>query len=394
MEDKKLAIDGGVPVRKNTLAFNKPFLGQEEIEAAKAVIESGEIGGNGSECKILEESLKRYTKAKYVIATNSCTAAFQMSLIVARLEPGDEVIIPSFSFVSIANALVLMGIKPVFVDIEDTYYNLDYKLIEKAITNHTKAIVVIHYAGIAASMDEILDIAKRHHLLVIEDAAHALGSFYKGQNLGTIGDMGCYSFHVTKNLTCGEGGAFVTNNDEYYKLAEYALEKGTDRSDFLKGEKKKYVWVSKGGSYVLSDVLAAVASTQLKKADFIIKRRREIAVYLTEKLAKYEPLISLPKIPSYAEINWHIYAIKVSRDKRDWVIQALKAEGINTTSHFEPLHLSPFALKNWSYHTGDLPITEEICGSLIRLPIYPKLTQQDLDDIVAAFDKIIPYLDK
>ena len=394
MEDRKLAINGGTPVRTDKLAFVEPFLGQEEVEAAKAVIESGKIGGNGPQCKLFEESLEKYTGAKYALATNSCTAAFQVASIAAKFKPGDEVIIPSFSFVSFASALVLMGVKPVFIDIEDTYLNPDYKLIEEVTTDKTRAIVVVHYAGVAAQMDEILDIAKKYNLLVIEDAAHALGSFYKGRMLGTIGDMGCYSFHATKNLTCGEGGAFVTNNDEHYRMAGYALEKGTDRSDFLKGEKKKYVWVSGGGSHVLSDILAAIALVQLTKADFVTKKREEIAAYLTEKLKKYEPDIILPKVPDYAKSSWHIYAVRVPADKRDWVMSALKAEGISVTSHFEPLHLSPFAAEKWSYKPGDLPVTEKVCASLVRLPIYPQLSRKDLDDIVTAFDKIIPCLKK
>lgn len=388
----KLAINGGKPIRKNRIPFHRPLFDEGEIKAAIQVIKSGQVAGGGQQSQAFEKELQKYCQVKHVLLTTSCTSALELALLVLGIKPGDEVICPSFSFVSVANAIVLRGAQPVFVDIEPVYYNLDPQALEKAISKKTKAIICVHYAGLACQMKEILALAKKYHLVVIEDAAHALGAKYHGQHLGTIGQIGCFSFHQTKNITTGEGGAFLTNNKNYARLAEIMIEKGTNRRPFLRGEIDKYTWINIGSSYVLSDILAAIGRQQLKKTNHIIRKRRQNAHYLTQGLKKYRHLITLPKLPADIQTNWHIYAIRAPKTKRDWLLRALKAEGVEATFHFLPLHLSPYAKKNLKYKKGDLPVTEEVCDTLIRLPIYPQLSKKDLDDIIKAFDKLIPYL--
>ena len=389
---KDLALYGATSVRKDKLVFNKPFFGDEEIKAASKCIRSGQICGNGLVSGELERQLCRFLKVKYALTTTSCTSALELSTMVLDVGPGDEVICPSFTFVSVANAVVRQGARPVFVDIEEETFNIDPEKTKKAISKRTKAIILVHYAGVACQMNEIMKIARKRNLKVVEDAAHAIGAKYKKSLLGTIGDIGCFSFHGTKNLVCGEGGAFVCNDPKIYKKAEMIREKGTNRSAFLRDEVDKYTWVSKGSSFVMSDILSAIVMAQLKKIKQITKLRTQKANYLNERLKQFEPEIKLPKVADGCQTNWHIYAIRVSQKKRDWMLKALNAEGINATFHFIPLHTSPYGKRYLGCKEGDLPVTERVSRELIRLPIYPQMSTKDLDDIVEAIGKIIRFL--
>lgn len=389
---KALALHGARPVRKDRLLFNRPFLGEEEIEAASECIRSGQVSGNGPTSRELERRLCQFLKAKYTLTTTSCTSALELSMMVLNIGRGDEVICPSFTFVSVANAIVRQGARPVFVDIEEETFNIDPEKIKDVVSKTTKAIIPVHYAGAACEMDVIMNIAKERNLKVVEDAAHAIGAKYNGRFLGTIGDIGCFSFHGTKNLVCGEGGAFVCNNPDIYRKAEIIREKGTDRSAFLRGEVDKYTWVSKGSSFVMSDILSAIVIAQLKKIDQIIKLRTQKANYLNQRLKQFEEKIKLPKVKDDCQTNWHIYAIRVPQKKRDWLLKALNAEGINAAFHFVPLHTSPYGKRWLGYKEGDLPVTERVSRELIRLPIYPQMSTEDLDDIVKAMRKVLEFI--
>lgn len=378
-------------MKNKIIPLHLPDIGKEEIKSVMSVLKQGMIGGNGPISRHVEEEIAKMTKSKYAFFTNSCTSALELAVMACGIDYGDEVIVPSFSFVSVANAIVRQKAKPVFVEIDRDTLNIDVSSLKKAITSKTKAIIPVHYAGRPCYMDKIMDIAGSHNLAVIEDAAQAMGSFYKGRHLGTIGDMGCISFHATKNITCGEGGALLTNNKKLARKIEIMREKGTNRSLFLRGCIDKYSWVSVGSSYVQSDILAAILIEQLKKIPEIIRRRSLIAEYYNKNLIKYSDIISLPKEISGAQINWHIYAVMVKPKIRDWFIRELRREGIEATFHFVPLHASSFA-KSLGYRKGDLPITEYISESLIRLPIYPRMKRLDVRYVVSTIEKIIKNL--
>jgi len=390
----KLAIYGGEPVRKKKIPLCMPWFGPEEIKNAAQVIASGKVGGNGKFGRKCEEILSVRLKSKYALLTTSCTSALELAIMALGIGAGDEVIAPSFSFVSTANAVVRQGARIRFVDIEPFTFNIDAGLIEKNITKKTKAIIVVHYGGQSAEMDKIAKIAQKYNLKIIEDAAHAIGAKYKNKFLGTIGDIGCFSFHETKNLSCGEGGALLTNSPKIAKKVEIMREKGTNRSKFLRGEVDKYTWVDIGSSYVISDILAAIILPQLQKMDKINNLRTKNAMYLYSKLYKYQNKITLPHLDNNnnRKSNWHIFSIRVPSKKRDQIIAALNAEGISASFHFLPLHNSPF-MKKFFYKKGAmLPVTQVTSDTLIRLPLYAQMKKSDLDDIIAAVKKTITHL--
>jgi len=389
---KNLALNGAPPIRRDKLVFNKPFLGKEEIKAASECIRSDQLCGNGFVSRNLEKRLGQFLNARYVLTTTSCTSALELAMMVLDIGPGDEVICPSFTFVSAANAIIRQGARPVFVDIEEETFGIDPEKLKKALSKKTKAVVPVHYAGINCRIEEIIEISKKNNLKIIEDAAHAIGAKYKNRFLGTRGDIGCFSFHGTKNIVCGEGGAFVCNNAEIYKKAEIIREKGTNRSAFLKGEVDKYTWISGGSSFVMSDILSGIVIAQLNKINQIIKLRTQKANYLTKQLRQFEGKIKLPRLNDNCRSNWHIYAIRVPQKKRDWMLKALDAEGINATFHFVPLHTSPYGKKYLGYKKGDFPVTERVAGEIVRLPIYPEMSKRDLDDIIKAVGKIVKLL--
>lgn len=367
--------------------LHKPFWGREEEKAAILAMRQGTGIGDLTFSEQLAGAISEIVGSRYVLPTGSGTAALELAC-ACILQKDAEVILPSFTFSSCANAILLAGAKPVFCDIDIGSYNIDPAEIEKRITDKTRAIMVVHYAGMACDMDKINELAKRFGFLVIEDAAHALGSKYKGKHLGTIGIVGCYSFHGTKNAASGEGGAFVTSDPKIFKRAEIIREKGTNRSSFMRGERSKYSWVSVGRSLILSDILSAIALVQIKKIDQITRLRKMKAQYLLRKLGKLSSKLILPKLSEETDPSWHIFAIRVPRTMRGRVIEGLRSYGIEASFHFLPLHSSAMG-KKLGYKARDLPISEEVASTLIRLPMYPKLKRSELDYIVAALEKII-----
>lgn len=370
-----------------TIPLHKPFWGREEERAAILAMRSGTGIGDLAYSELLAKTVVGTLGAPYVLPTNSGTASLELAC-ACLLKRGDEVILPSFTFSSCANAILLVGARPVFCDVDINTYNIDPTEIEKHITAKTKAIMIVHYAGMTCDMDRIMKLASKYNLSVIEDAAHALGAKYKDKSLGTIGKVGCFSFHGTKNAASGEGGVFVTNDQEISKIAEIFREKGTDRSAFMRGERKSYSWIKVGRSLVLSDILAAVALEQIKKLATITNLRRKNALYLLSKLKNLSSKIILPFEPDGAFGNWHIFAIRVPRAARDKVIRGLRSFGIEAAFHYIPLHTSPMG-RRLGYKIGDLPVTEEVAETLVRLPIYPKLKKSELNYIAAVLEKLV-----
>jgi dTDP-4-amino-4,6-dideoxygalactose transaminase len=379
-------------VMRNFIPFIKPYVGEEEQIAVLRALELGALGGNGPIGTQLQARLRELLRARHVLLTTSCSHAMEMAAMALRLKPGDEVIMPSFTFVTTASAVVREGARPVFVDIDEATWNMDPAQIEKNITPRTRAIIPVHYAGQGCAMHEIMDIARRHNLYVIEDAAQGLGAKYDGLHLGTIGHVGCFSFHVTKNVICGEGGAFVTNDKAVAERAEIVREKGTNRSKFLRGEVDKYTWVDLGSSFVPSDLLSAVALAQLDKMDEIHRMRQVVWERYQEGLKELEEQghIILPCVSPKADMNWHIYAFRmVDAKRRNDVLDELKRRSIGATFHYVPLHSSPYARERWGYRPEDLPVTERVAASLVRLPIYPGLSKEEQDYIIASLYDIL-----
>ncbi len=369
-----------------TIPFNRPFIIGKELHYISQSVLSGHTAGNGMFTKKCHELLEEKFGASKVLLTTSCTAALEMAGILCDIVPDDEIILPSFTFVSTANAFYMRGTRPVFVDIRSDTLNLDETKIEEAITERTKAIVPVHYGGVGCDMDAIMDIASRHDLLVVEDAAQAMNARYKEKYLGTIGDMGAFSFHETKNCICGEGGAIIINNEKFIERAEVAWEKGTDRSKFFRGEVDKYSWVDLGSSYLPSDLLAAFLYAQLENMDSIDARRRNIANYYLETLKPLEELelLRLPVIPPECHSSGHLFFIVLNDEKtRDGLMNYLKSKGIGAIFHYYPLHLSKVAL-SLGYKEGQLPVTEEVAKRLLRLPLFYELEREEQDHVVES----------
>ena len=326
----------------------------------------------------------------HCLLTTSCTHALEMAAYLSDIQPGDEVIMPAYTFVSTADAFVLRGAKIVFVDIRPDTMNIDETLIEDAITEKTKAIVPVHYAGVACAMDEILAIAKKHNLLVVEDAAQGVNAWYKGKALGTIGDFGCYSFHETKNYTMGEGGALLFNDSKYQEKAEILREKGTDRSKFFRGQIDKYTWVDYGSSYLPSDMNAAYLYAQLEMAEEINDKRMEIYNYYREHLAPLaeQGAVELPFVPDYAKHNAHMFYMKVKDlETRSAFITYLKENGIHAVFHYIPLHTSTAGKRFGRFHGEDVYTTKE-SERLVRLPLFYNL---EMDQVRYIVDTVLKY---
>lgn len=342
--------------------------------------------GDGSYTKKSYELFKDKLNIDNLLLTTSCSTSLDMTAILADIKEGDEVILPSYTFVSTANAFVLRGAKPVFCEIEPKTMNIDADKIEALITPKTKAIYPVHYAGVLCDMDKIMDIAKRHNIRVIEDAAQAVGSVYKGKYpAGTIGDMGCFSFHETKNYTMGEGGALIVKDNELLKKAEIIREKGTDRSQFIRGEIDKYSWQMAGSSYLPSDILAALLCAQLERFDDIMDKRMYVWNRYNEGIEYLEEkgLLKRPFIPTYSNHNAHMYYFIVNDENtRNELLTFLKNSGIGAVFHYIPLHTSNMGEK-LGYKAGDLPITEEYASRLIRLPLHANLSDEDIDFIIS-----------
>lgn len=371
------------------IKFNvPPFIGDEITNIQKA-IDSQKICGDGRFTKSCNIWMEERFNANKVLLTTSCTHALEMAAILADIKPGDEVIMPSYTFVSTADAFVQRGATIVFVDIRPDTMNIDENLIEDAITDKTKAIVVVHYAGVSCEMDTITDIAKRHNLFVVEDAAQGVMSTYKGKALGTIGDFGCYSFHETKNYSMGEGGAILIKDDKYIYKAEITREKGTNRSQFFRGQIDKYTWVDYGSSYLPSELNAAYLYAQLKNADKINENRLNswnLYYDLLKPLAD-EGFIELPHIPEGCEHNAHMFYIKAKDlEERTKLIKFMKDNEISLAFHYIPLHSAPAGLKFGRFHGEDVYTTKE-SDRLVRLPMYYGLSTEEIQYVVKYIKK-------
>ena len=352
-----------------------PYVGKEKEYISKA-IENRKICGDGEFTKKCTKWLSEKTKSN-VLLTTSCSHALDMSAILADIKPGDEVILPAYTFVSTADAFVMRGATPVFVDIRPDTMNIDEKLIEDAITDKTRAIAPVHYAGVACEMDTIMDIAKRHNLIVIEDAAQGVMSEYKGKPLGTIGDYGCYSFHETKNYSMGEGGALLVKDTNNFERAEIVREKGTDRSRFFRGQVDKYTWVEAGSSYLPSDINAAYLYAQLEMADEINKNRLKNWNLYYENLKDIEQ-IEMPYVPAECKHNAHMFYIKTKDLKeRTKLINHLKENEIQAVFHYIPLHSAPAGIKYGRFHGEDRYTTKE-SERILRLPMYYGLKEEEV----------------
>ena len=381
-------------MRRVRISFNRPpFVGKETEYIKEAVEKNGMICGDGRFTKKCSQWMKERFQTKNVLLTTSCTHALEMAAFLADIQPGDEVIMPSYTFVSTADAFVLRGATCVFVDIRPDTMNIDETKIEEAITEKTKAIVPVHYAGVSCAMDEIMAIAKKYNLKVVEDAAQGVNAFYKGKALGTIGDFGCYSFHETKNYSMGEGGAILFQDDRYLEPAEILREKGTNRSQYFRGQIDKYTWVGYGSSYLPSDMNAAYLWAQLEEADKINDKRLSIWNFYHEELKELEDkgVLERPYIPEYATHNAHMYYIKVKDLRvRTKLLAYLKERGILSVFHYVPLHSATAGKKFGRFHGEDVYTTKE-SERLCRLPMYYSLSLEEAAEVVKALKEFPEY---
>lgn len=367
------------------IKFNVPPYTGREIEYIRQTVENQKICGDGEFTKKCNEWIEEKTGTAKCLLTTSCTHATELTALLADIKEGDEVIMPSYTFVSTADAFVLRGAKAVFVDVRPDTMNIDEKLIEDAITERTKAIVPVHYAGVACEMDTIMDIANRHNLLVIEDAAQGIMASYKGKALGAIGDMGCFSFHETKNFSMGEGGALLLQDEKYIEDAEIFREKGTDRSKYFRGQVDKYRWMNYGSSYLPSDMNAAYLWAQLEMAEEITNARLARWHQYDELLQplKERGILELPTIPEGCVHNAHMYYAKAKDlQERTALIDFLKENGILSVFHYVPLHSAPAGIKFGRFHGEDKYTTKE-SERLFRLPMFYSLKEEEVDYIVS-----------
>ena len=367
--------------------FNKPYMTGRELWLISQAHAKGHLSGDGAFTRQCHEWLEARTGCSKALLTHSCTGALEMAALLLDLQPGDEVIMPSFTFVSTANAFVLRGAIPVFVDIRADTLNLDERLVEAAITSRTKAICVVHYAGVACEMDAIMEIADRHGLAVVEDAAQGIFSTYKGRPLGTIGAFGALSFHETKNIISGEGGALLVNSGRHVERAEVIREKGTNRSKFFRGQVDKYTWVDIGSSYLPCEIIAAFLLAQLEEADDINQRRIAIWDRYDAWAAPLEQrgLLRRPIVPEHCGHNAHMYYLLLpSLESRARYIEAMKDQGISTVFHYIPLHSSP-AGQRYGRTAGSMRVTDDASDRLVRMPLWIGL-EDVMDEVLQAAD--------
>lgn len=364
------------------IPFNKPFFTGDELSYIKDAVESGKISGNGGYTKKCHAFFQTQFGFNHSLLTSSCTDALEMSAILAEIEPGDEVIAPGFTFVSSVNAFVLRGAKIIFCDSSEDQPNLDCDRLEELISERTKVIVAVHYAGVACDMDRIMTLARKHNLLVVEDAAQAIDSYYKGKPLGSIADLATFSFHETKNIISGEGGLLVVNNESFVDRAEIIWEKGTNRSAFWRGEVDKYGWVDIGSSFLPSEIVAAFLYAQLESLESIQNKRKRIWHFYNDNLQELSSQIGLPVIPDYATNNAHMfYILCASLEERSRLIEHLKAKDITAVFHYLGLHQSPF----YSSRNETIPRlknVERYENTLLRLPMFYSLKEEEQDRVV------------
>jgi dTDP-4-amino-4,6-dideoxygalactose transaminase len=367
-----------------TIPFNRPAIVGRELEYMADALRSGQTSGDGRYTKQVHALLEGALGVPKALLTTSCTHALEMAALLLNIQPGDEVIVPSFTFVSTINAFVLRGAKPVFADVRPDTLNIDERLLPGLITPRTKAIVVVHYAGVACDMDAIMTLAAQHNIPVIEDNAHGLFGKYRGRYLGTFGALATQSFHETKNFTCGEGGALLINDAALIERAEIIREKGTNRSRFFRGMVDKYTWVDVGSSYLPSDVLAAYLLAQLEQRDTIQERRRRIWSMYDECLASWAAAhgIATPTVPAECEQPYHLYYLLMpSLAARTAFIAHMRAAGILSVFHYLPLHLSDMG-RMYGGQIGDCPVTEDVADRLVRLPMYNDMSESQQAQVI------------
>ena len=368
------------------IPFNRADIGKHDLELLSESISAGHISGNGPFTKQAEARITEILGNDKTLLTTSCTHALEMAALLLRLQPGDEVIVPSFTFVSTASAFMLYGAKPVFVDVRQDTLNIDVDQVEAAITSRTKAICVVHYGGIACEMERLVKISRDHNLVLIEDNAHGLFAKYKGKYLGTFGALATQSFHETKNITCGEGGALIINDPSLSERAEILREKGTDRTKFLRGQVDKYTWVDVGSSWVISDLLAAILYGQLLRADEIYLQRIKIWSRYHNELASWASSNSVitPTVPDGCEHTGHVYHLRFQRGiQRDKFIEHLKNLDIYAVFHYQPLHLSTVG-RSIGGKDGQFPITESAGDCLIRLPLFNTMSEDEQSHVIES----------
>lgn len=367
------------------IPLNRPDITDKEITAVVDVLESRNLKGDGKydeRCAKLVESEFGTPRA---LMTPSCTHALEMAALLLDIDDGDEVLMPSYTFPSTATAFMLRGAEPVFCDVRPETLNIDPKDVAEKITPKTAAIVPVHYAGVASEMDQIINIAADHDIPVVEDAAQGVNATYQGEALGTIGDLGCYSFHGTKSYIAGEGGTLLINDETLIERAEQIRQKGTNYPAFKRGETEYYEWVDVGSSYIPSEMQAAVASVQLSRRNEIRNARRETYRALEDGLEDLaaDGCLELPTIPDSRQTNYHIFYILVDRQKRDELVEHLNADGIGAASHYRPLHTSKMG-RTFGYEPGDLPITESVAKRVVRLPVHPGVDEADRWKIIRS----------
>jgi len=372
------------------IPFNNPYLTGKEIHFIQQAHQNSQLAGDGYFTEECTKLLEHLTGSRKALLTHSCTAALEMAALLADLKPGDEVIMPSYTFVSTANAFVLRGGVPIFVDIREDTLNIDERLIEAAISPRTKAIVPVHYAGVSCEMDTIMAIAHDHNLIVIEDAAQGVMGTYKGRPLGSIGDLGCYSFHETKNIISGEGGALLINNPAFAERAEIIREKGTNRNQFFRGQVDKYSWVDIGSSYLPGELISAFLWAQMEEADSITHKRLEIWRSYHQAFMMLEDLgrVRRPVVPETCCHNAHMYYLLLDDDvERDLFIDLMKTRGVNCVFHYIPLHSSSFIAES-SISSLYLPVTQKLSEKLVRLPMWIGINDS-IDFIVTSVNSAL-----
>ncbi len=375
-------------MEKSFIPFNKPYLSGKELDYISQAVASGKISGDGLFTKQCKTFFAEHFGFSNNLLTTSCTDALEMAAILLRIEPGDEVIVPSYTFVSTVNAFVLRGAELVFADSLADHPNIDEDVIEDLITERTKAIVIVHYGGVACNMDRILSVAEKYNVAVIEDAAQAIDSYYKGSPLGSFGVMSTFSFHETKNVISGEGGLLVVNDDDLYQRAEIIREKGTNRSAFFRGEVDKYNWVDVGSSFLPSDIIAAFLYAQLEQLDTIQQKRKKIWEQYYEELKDLESegKISFLPVPHFATNNAHLFAITCSSiQERTALVSELKKENVLAVFHYLSLHKSPFYKDR--YNGPALPMADKFSDTLLRLPLFYELSEEDVSRVTSTIRK-------
>lgn len=377
--------------KNSMIPFNKPFMTGKELEYINKAHLNSVLAGDGPFTHHCHQWLEGSTGSYKALLTHSCTAALEMSALLLDIQPGDEIIMPSYTFVSTANAFVLRGGVPVFIDIREDTLNMDENLIEGAITSRTRAIVPVHYAGVACEMDRIMSIAQKHGLSVVEDAAQGVMAKYKGRALGSIGDVGAFSFHETKNVISGEGGALLVNRPDLITQAEIIREKGTDRSQFFRGEKSKYTWQEAGSSFLPGELIAAFLYAQLEESEAITRRRLsswDVYHKAFEDMER-EDLIRRPVIPAECQHNAHMYYVLLSPDiDRQTILSQLKSSGVNALFHYVPLHSSPGG-KRYAREGSTMNVTDRLSNSIVRLPLWVGLPQRQQNHIVNLMKSLL-----